>query len=70
VGSGLIYIIGNLSRLYSIQYLGLNFTILVLLLGPGLIYMASSLVLNEEVRLKQVATSTVLLMIIIWTVYL
>ena len=70
VGSGLIYIIGNLSRLYSIQYLGINFTILVLLLGPGLIYIASSLVLKEKVQLKQIVTSTALLIIIISVIYL
>ena len=69
-GSGLIYIVGNLGRLYSIQYLGVNLTILVLLLGPGLIYIGSSLVLKEKVQLKQVATSIALLIIIISVIYL
>lgn len=70
VGSGLIYIVGNLTQLYSIQYLGLNFTIMILLLGPGLIYVGSSLVLKETVQLKQIVTSAILLMIIVWAVYL
>jgi drug/metabolite transporter (DMT)-like permease len=70
VGSGLIYIVGNLSRLYSIQYLGVNFTILVLLLGPGLIYIGSALVLKEKVQLKQILTSAALLIIIISVIYL
>jgi drug/metabolite transporter (DMT)-like permease len=70
VGSGLIYIVANLSKLYSIQYLGLNFTIMVLLLGPGIVYTCSSLVLKEGVQLKQILTSAALLMIIIWAIYL
>lgn len=70
VVSGLIYVVGNLSRLYSIQYLGLNFTIMVLLLGPAIVYMCCSLILKEGVQLKQVMTSTALLMIIVWAIYL
>jgi len=70
VGSGLIYIIGNLTRLYSIQYLGLNLTILLLLLGPGVVYMASSLVLKETVQHRQVVTSLALLAVVIWATYL
>lgn len=69
VGSGLLYIVGSISQLYSIQYLGLNFTILLLLLGPGLIYIASSFVLKEKVTRKQIATSVALLAIIIWATY-
>lgn len=70
VGSGFIYILGNLSKLYSIQYLGLNLTIMVLLLGPAIVYMCCSVVLKEGVQLKQLATSAALLMIIIWAIYL
>jgi drug/metabolite transporter (DMT)-like permease len=70
VGSGLIYIAGNLGQLYSIQYLGLNLTILLLMIGPGVIYLASSLVLKEKVQYRQVATSAALLTVIIWATYL
>lgn len=70
VGSGLIYIAGNLGQLYSIQYLGLNLTILLLLLGPGVIYLASSLILKEKVQSRQIATSAALLTVIIWAAYL
>lgn len=66
VCSGLIYIAGNLGQLYSIQYLGLNLTILLLLLGPGVIYTASSFVLKEKVQYRQIATSAALLCVIIW----
>jgi drug/metabolite transporter (DMT)-like permease len=70
VGSGLIYIISNLARLYSIKYLGLNFTIMVLLLGPGLIYIGSSLILKEKITVKQIMTSLTLLAVVLWAVYL
>lgn len=70
VGSGLIYIVGNMSQLYSIQHLGLNFTILILMLGPALIYLGSSLVLKEKVQSKQLAASAALVAIIISVIYL
>lgn len=70
VGSGVIYIIGNLARLYSIKALGLNFTIMVLLLGPAIIYIGSSLVLKEKVQPKQVLASAGLLLTIVWAIYL
>jgi drug/metabolite transporter (DMT)-like permease len=69
VSSGLIYILGNIGQLYSIQYLGLNLTILLLLLGPGAVYLASSLVLKEKVQYRQIVTSAALLTVIIWATY-
>lgn len=70
VGTGVVYIIGNLSRLYSIKYLGLNFTIMILLLGPVIIYAASWLVLKEKVLLKQIVASAALLAVVVWAIYL
>jgi drug/metabolite transporter (DMT)-like permease len=70
VGSGCIYIVGNLTQLYSIKYLGLDFTIMILLLGPGLIYIGSSLVLKEKVQRRQIITSALLVLIIVWATYL
>jgi drug/metabolite transporter (DMT)-like permease len=70
VGSGLIYIASNLSRLYSIKYLGLNFTIMVLMLGPAIIYMGSSFVLKEKVLPRQVFASAALLLVVMWAIYL
>jgi drug/metabolite transporter (DMT)-like permease len=70
IGSGILYIIGNLLQLYSIQHLGLNFTIMILMLGPTLIYAGSALVLEEKVLPKQIVASVMLLAIIIWAVYL
>ena len=70
VGSGLIYLIGNLTRLYSIKILGLNFTIMILLLEPAIIYMGSWLVLKEKVLAKQIVASAALLAVVIWAIYL
>lgn len=70
VVSGLMYIVANLSKLYSIKYIGLNFTIMVFMLGPAIIYMGSSLVLREKVLPKQILASVALLGIIVWAIYL
>ena len=70
VGAGVMYIVGNLLQLYSIKHLGLNFTIMVLALGPAMIYTGSSLVLKEKVLPKQIIASAALLAIIIWAIYL
>ncbi len=70
IGSGFLYAISGLASLYSIQRLGLNFTILILLLGPGLIYICSSVVLKEKVLFKQLAASAALLFVIVLFSYL
>lgn len=70
IGAGLLYLVANLGELYSIHQLGLNLTILVLLLGPAMTYLLCSLVLREKVLFKQVAASAALLMIIVLVVYL
>jgi len=70
VVSGLIYIAGNLTRLYSIQHLGLNITILILLLGPVVVYIASAVVIKEKVQPKQIVASAALLALIVWATYL
>lgn len=65
IAGGIAYLIGNLAEYYSIRDLGLNFTILILLLGPSLFYLSCALVLKERVTAKQIATSAALLAIII-----
>lgn len=65
IAGGIAYLIGNLAEYYSIRDLGLNFTILILLLGPSLFYLYCALVLKEQVTAKQIATSAALLAIII-----
>jgi drug/metabolite transporter (DMT)-like permease len=70
IGSGILYIVGNLLQLYSIKHLGLNFTIMILTLGPALIYMGSAFVLKEKVLPKQVIASLALVAIIVWAIYL
>lgn len=70
IGSGLLYLIANLAELYSIKYLGLNLTIMVLMLGPAIIYMGSFVVLKEKVLPKQIVASVALLSVILWALYL
>ena len=64
--AGMIYCIGFLARLYSIEYLGLNFTIMILLLGPAFTYFLSFIALKEEIKSKQIITSIILIVIILF----
>ncbi len=70
IGAGVMYIVGNLLQLYSIQHLGLNFTIMILALGPAMIYTGCSLILKEKVLPRQIIASAALIGIIIWAIYL
>ncbi|MEX2209923.1 MAG: EamA family transporter [Patescibacteria group bacterium] len=70
IAGGIAYLVANLAEYYSIRELGLNFTILILLLGPSLFYLSCSMILKERVTAKQVATSAALLAIIISASYL
>jgi uncharacterized membrane protein len=63
--SGLLYLIGSLASLYSIQYLGLNFTIMLMLLGPVLIYFLSYVVLKEKIPPRRIITSILLMIVVL-----
>lgn len=70
VGSGFFYVIGNLAQLYSIKYLGLTLTIMILLFSPALVYISSAIILKEKVLPKQIIASATLLAVVIWAIYL
>ena len=68
--SGFIYFGGFLFRLFSIKNLGLNFTILILLLGPALTYFLSKIILKERIQFKKIVISIILILIIVLTIYI
>lgn len=65
LAAGVCYLVGSLAYLYSIQYLGLNFTIMLLMLQPGLVYLASAAVLKEKIPLRRIITSLLLVALVV-----
>lgn len=68
--SGFIYFGGFIFRLFSIKNLGLNFTILILLLGPALTYFLSKIILKEKIQFKKIVISFILILIIVLAIYI
>jgi drug/metabolite transporter (DMT)-like permease len=66
--SGFFYFIWHLARLYSIQELWLNLTILLLFLGPIFIFFFSFFILKEKVELKNIISSFLILLVVIVTI--
>lgn len=58
--SGFIYAVGTVASLYAIDKLGVVQTMLILLLGPALHYIAGYFVLKEKVRRGEVLSSLLL----------
>jgi drug/metabolite transporter (DMT)-like permease len=67
--SGFFFGTSAIIELFAIQYLGLNRTILLTMIGPGLIYALSYVALKEKVHPRQVISSLVILAIILLTQY-
>ncbi|MCT4617670.1 MAG: DMT family transporter [Candidatus Gracilibacteria bacterium] len=65
--SGLFYFSSNLLYIYSYKDLGVNFTILLMFIGPIFTYLVSYFILKEQVRKKDILLSAILLGIIITT---
>lgn len=68
--SGLIYAGTTVANLYAIQTLGVMMTMLLLLMGPTLRYLASYFILKEKVRKGEVAASALLATIILTTIFM
>jgi drug/metabolite transporter (DMT)-like permease len=68
--SGIFYLAGSLANLYSIQKLGLNLTILIMMLGPALIYVFSFTLLKEKFQLKRIIMSILLLSLVLIITYI
>lgn len=62
--AGIFYLIALLTNLYSIKYLGLNLTIMFLLMGPGLTYLLSHFILKEKISIRRIVTSLMLICLI------
>ncbi len=63
--SGIAYFIGSLAQLYAIQTLGLLQTILIVMLQPTLKYLSCYFILKEKISYKQVASSFVLIALVV-----
>lgn len=63
-GAGILYGIAALTRVFSVQELGLNFTLLVMMLGPGLLYLLSYAVLRERFTWRPILGSLAIAVII------
>jgi len=67
VWSWLFYFVANLLRIYSLKDLGVNFTILLMFIGPIFTFLVSHFALKEQVRKRDIILSWLLLAIIITT---
>lgn len=60
LASGVIYAVGTVTSLYAIHLLGVVQTMLILLLGPALRYLAAYFILREKVRKGEMISSLLL----------
>ncbi len=61
---GIVYAIGAVVSLYAIQSYGLVLTMLFLMLGPALRYLAGQFILHEKVRRGEVLSSLMLTLVV------
>lgn len=64
VMSGLAYAVGAVVSLYAIEVYGLGLTMLFLMLGPALRYLAGQFILHEKVRRGEVLSSLMLTLVV------
>lgn len=64
LGSGVIYAVGTVTSLYAIQTLGVAQTMLLLTLGPALIYLSGYFILKEKERKGEIISSACLVVIV------
>ncbi|MEK7594071.1 MAG: DMT family transporter [Patescibacteria group bacterium] len=62
--AGLAYAVGAVVSIYAIQVYGLVLTMLFLMLGPALRYLAGQLILHEKVRRGEVLSSLMLTIVV------
>jgi drug/metabolite transporter (DMT)-like permease len=62
--SGIAYAVGAVVSLYAIQSYGLVLTMLFLMLGPALRYLAGQFILHEKVRRGEVLSSLMLTLVV------
>lgn len=64
VPAGVMYAVGAVVSLYAIQSYGLVLTMLFLMLGPALRYLAGQFILHEKVRKGEVLSSLMLAIVV------
>lgn len=64
VAAGIIYAVGAIVSLYAIQIYGVVLTMLFLMLGPALRYLAGQFVLREKIRKGEVLSSLMLTLVV------
>lgn len=62
--AGIVYAVGAVVSLYAIQTFGLVLTMLFLMLGPALRYLAGQFILHEKVRRGEVLSSLMLTLVV------
>lgn len=64
LASGVLYAAASVAGLYAIAHLGVAQTMLLMMLGPSLVYLVSYLVLREKVRTGEIVSSICLVAIV------
>jgi drug/metabolite transporter (DMT)-like permease len=64
VAAGVVYAVGAIVSLYAIQVYGVVLTMLFLMLGPALRYLAGQFILREKVRRGEVLSSLMLTLVV------
>ncbi len=64
----IFHFLWHLTKLYSIKILGLNFTILLIFLWPVFIFFFSFFILKEKVETKNIISSFLILLIVVFTI--
>lgn len=70
MGSSLLGVIYMILRFYGYRDLGIVHTTLILIISPVLVYIASSSLFNERVRIKTVVSGLIILSSIIYVTYI
>lgn len=65
LASGMVCAVGAIAGLYAIDILGVVQTMLLMLLGPAIMYLASYFILHEKVRKGEVVSSALLAFIVL-----
>lgn len=68
--AGLVYSIEAIASLYAIKTLGVVLTMILLMLGPALRYLASSFILKEKVRKQEVISSLLLAGVVLISIFI
>ncbi len=63
--SGVIYALGAVTSIYAIQVLGVVLTMLFLMLGPAMRYLAGYFILKEKVRKGEIISSLLLALVVL-----